>query len=235
MYLCYQEPAPGYISKLISARRALSPQLLHHLQLLLSSLHFTTACCPGPGFAEEELFFLEVSCPVDRCCSCTALLVSTKKTAAICFPGGPMPIRPLLFLYRLGCVHQEDRSSSLARPKPLLKNVLTNAPSVSSQHFDCHRHLPRNILVALVTLLRMCYPSAHPRMCYPSAHPRTCDPSAHRRTCYPSARYTRAPILCPTRNRAAILCTTPTHARALLVHCYVLSCTCLVYHSCTTP
>ena len=72
-YLCYQEPAPGYISKLISARRALSPRLLHRLQLLLSSLHFTTACCPGPGFAEEELFSwrshaqLTAAVPVPAC------------------------------------------------------------------------------------------------------------------------------------------------------------------------
>ena len=76
-----------YLCKLISAERALSPRLLHRLQLLLSSLHFTTTCCPGPGFAEEELFFLEVRCPVDRCCSCTILLVSTKRTAALPWRG----------------------------------------------------------------------------------------------------------------------------------------------------
>ena len=40
-------------------------------------------------------------------------------------PGLPMPSRPLLILYRLARVHQEDRSSSLARSKPLLKNVLS--------------------------------------------------------------------------------------------------------------
>ena len=81
MCLCYQEPAPGYIRKLISARRALSPRLLHRLQLLLSSLHFTTACCPGPGFAEEAFF-----------------------------PGVPMPSRPLPFLCCLARIHQEDCS-----------------------------------------------------------------------------------------------------------------------------
>ena len=75
-------------------------------------------------------------------------LVSTCTSTAA--PGCYMPSRPLLFLYRLARVHQEDRSSSLARSRPLLKNVLTNAPSVSSQHFGCHRHLPRNILVAIV-------------------------------------------------------------------------------------
>ena len=151
MCLCYQEPAPGYINKLISARRALSPRLQHRLQLLLSGLHFTTASCPDPGFTEKARFFLEVPCPVDRCCSCTVLLVSTKRTAAIFFPGGPMPSRPLLFLYHLARVHQEDRSSSLAGSRPLLKNMLTNALSVSSQHFDRHRHLPRSTLVSHVT------------------------------------------------------------------------------------
>ena len=58
-------------------------------------------------------------------------LVSTFTSIA---PGLPMPSRPLLSLYRLARVHQEDRSSSLARSRPLLKNVLSNAPSVSSQH-----------------------------------------------------------------------------------------------------
>ena len=33
----------------------------------------------------RSCFSLEVPCPVDRCCSCTALLVSTKRTPAICF------------------------------------------------------------------------------------------------------------------------------------------------------
>ena len=59
--------------------------------------------------------------------------------------------RALLFLYHLARVHQEDRSSSLAGSRPLLKNALTNELSVSLQHFDCHRHLPHSILVAQVT------------------------------------------------------------------------------------
>ena len=149
MYLCYQEPAPGYVSKPISARRALSPQLLHRLQLLLSSLHFTTACCPVLALLSRSCF-LEVACPVERCCSCT-VLVSTKRTSASCFPRGPLPSRPLLFPYHPACVHQEYCSSSLAGSRPLLMNVLTNALSVSLQHFDCHRHLPCSILVAQVT------------------------------------------------------------------------------------
>ena len=66
-------------------------------------------------------------------------------------PAVPMPSRPLMFLYLFARVHQEDCSSSLAGSRPLLKNVLTNALSVSSKHFDCHCHLPRSILVAQVT------------------------------------------------------------------------------------
>ena len=123
-----------------------------------------------------------------------------------------MPSRLLLFLYCLAHVHQEDHSSSLAKSRPLLKNELTNLPSVSSQHFGCHRHLHCNILVAIViyiaifwlpssstwqhfdchhhlhrnilvaqvtSLLRTCYPSAHPRMCYPSARLNSSYEPAH--------------------------------------------------------
>ena len=65
-------------------------------------------------------------------------------------PGCPISSRLLLFLHSLVRVHQEDRSSSLAKSTPLLKNVLANAPSVSLQHLCCQRHLHRNILVAIV-------------------------------------------------------------------------------------
>ena len=78
-------------------------------------------------------------------------LVSTFISTAAA--GFPIPSRPLLFLYHLACGHEEDRSSSLAKSRPLLKNVLTNAPSVSSQHFGCHRHLHRNILVTIVVYI----------------------------------------------------------------------------------
>ena len=124
----------------------------HTVPPLQSLLHHRLLqCCPGPGFAEEELFSWRshaqstAAVPVPNC-SCPPrgpqLSVS---------PGGPMPSRPMLFLYHLARVHQEDRSSSLAGSRPLLKNVLTNALSVSSQHFDCYCHLPRSILVAQVT------------------------------------------------------------------------------------
>ena len=60
-------------------------------------------------------------------------LVSTFTSAAA--PGSLMPSQLLPFLYRLARVHQEDLSYFLAKSRPLLKNVLTYAPSVSSQHF----------------------------------------------------------------------------------------------------
>ena len=78
-------------------------------------------------------------------------LISTFTSTAA--PGCPIPSRPLMFLYHLARVHQEDRSSSLAKSRPLLKYMLTNAPSVPSQHFGCHRHLPHNILIAIVIYL----------------------------------------------------------------------------------
>ena len=44
-------------------------------------------------------------------------------------PGLPIPSRPLLFLYRLAHVHQEDRSSNLARSRPLLRTCYPSAHS----------------------------------------------------------------------------------------------------------
>ena len=109
VYLCYRKPAPGYISKPTSARSSVSPLLLHRQQLLLSSLHVTTTCCPGPGFAEEELLFF-----CSRCCLialspgllprqhlllykprllyCLLALRSHAQSTKV-FSGGPMPSR----------------------------------------------------------------------------------------------------------------------------------------------
>ena len=207
MYLCYQEPAPGYISKLISGRRA---------------------CHLGSCIAYSS------SSPVFTSPPPAALVLALLRRS--CFTWSPMPSRPLLFLYRLARVHQEDRSSSLARSRPLLKDVLTNAPSVSSQHFGCPSHLstqnvlskctPKNVLfkytpknVLPSAHPRTCYPSAHPRTCYPSAHPRTCYPSAHPRTCYSSAHSERA-IQVHTQERAI-----QVHTQNVLSKCMVYSCT----------
>ena len=85
MYPCYQQPAARYIRKLISARWGIitsapasttAPPLqssLHHRLRPWSWLRWGGAAFPGGP------------CPVDRCCSCTALLVSTKRTVASCF------------------------------------------------------------------------------------------------------------------------------------------------------
>ena len=127
------------------SQKSLSPRLLHRIQLLLSSLHFNTGCCPGPGFTEEELFF----------------------------PGVPMPSRPLLLMYRLARVHQEDRSylfswrvhaqSTAAVPVPpyscpprgpqlFLGGVQTTAHcSRTCSLTHCQRR--RNILISIVIYL----------------------------------------------------------------------------------
>ena len=67
--------------------------LIHHLVATHLVRH---TCCPGrpiwedpfPGGLREAprtslLLLLAYPCPVNRCCSCTALLVSTKRTAAL--------------------------------------------------------------------------------------------------------------------------------------------------------
>ena len=254
MCLCYQEPAPGYISKLISARRA------YHLGSCIayssSSPVFTSLPPAAPVLSSlrRSCFFLEVQFPVVRCCSCTALFVSTKRrTAASCFPGGPIPIRPLLFLYHLACVHQEDRSSSLVGSRPLLKNVLTNALSVSSQHFDYHCNI---FIVIVIYLAAFWLPKSldysghaiqvHTQERTIQVHTQECAIQVHTQeraiqvdgifvhnyraplvlvhySC--TATYFHAPISCTTRNRALLSCTPPTRAPLVLVHHSVISCT----------
>ena len=157
-----------------------------------------------------------------------------------------MPSRPLLFLYRLARVHQEDRSSFLARSRTLLTNVLTNAPSVSAQHFGWSNHLTTQEVLSKCTpknVLSKCTPKDVLSKCTPKnvlskCTLRTCYPSAHPRTCYPITRYTRAPISCTTATRAPLVL---VHHSAL-VHRSVISCTTraplrtLMHHSflCTT-
>ena len=81
----------------------------------------------------RSCFSWRFSCPVDCYCSCTALLVSTKRTAAICFSWRPMPSRPLLFLHHLTIqVHTQERAIQVHT-----QNVLSKCT------------------------LRMCYPSSH--------------------------------------------------------------------------
>ena len=179
MYLCYQEPEPGYISKLISARRAChlgsciaysssSPVFISPLPaaLVLASLRRSCFFPGGPIPSRPLLFLYRLARPPrgpQLSVSPGGPMPSRPLLYLYCLarpprgpklsvsPGGLMPSRLLLFLYHLAHVHQEDRSSSLAGSRPLLKNVLTNALSVSSQHFDCHHHLPRSIFVAQVT------------------------------------------------------------------------------------
>ena len=86
---------------------------------------------------------------------------------------------------RLARVHQEDCSSSLARSRPLLKNVLTNAPSVSLQHFGCHHHLHRNILIAIIIYIATFWLPKSPDYSGRAiqVHTQECAMQAHGKTC----------------------------------------------------
>ena len=135
-------------------------------------------------------------------------------------PGLLMPSRPLLFLYHLARVHQEDRSSNLARSRPLPKNVLSKC------------------------MLRTCYPNAHSE-CAIQVHTQNvlskCTPKnvlskCSLRTCYPSVRYTRV-LLVHHQSRAPLVL---VHLSCITCTCAPISCTSTLVHptrapiSCTT-
>ena len=229
MYLCYQEPAPGYISKLISARRALSPRLPHRLQLLLSCLHFTTACCPGPGFA-EELFFLDVhaqstaSVPVPPC-SC-----APRGPQLAVFPEAPMPSQPLLFLHRLAIqVHTQERAIQVRTQECAIQ--------VHTQERAIQVHT-QNVLSKCT--LRMCYPSALSERAI-QVHTQERAIQVHTQNvlskCMVYSCTTRAPpISCTSRTCAPLVhhlysCTHLVHFNSRAPN----SCTHLVHHQSRAP
>ena len=153
-------------------------QLSHWLSTPCSN---TQGCAIFVNFELPEVYKPPKSSKVIQSSTCLHFdNTSPRQVSTFTFtaaPGCSIPSRPLLFLYRLVHVHQEDRSSSLARSRPLLKNVITNAPSVSSKHFGCHRHLHRNIFVAqVIWLLRTCYPM-HTQECAIQVHGKTCPAS----------------------------------------------------------
>ena len=133
-----------------------------------------------------------------------------------------MPRRPLLFLYHLARVHQEDRSSSLAGRRPLLKNVLTNALSVSSQHFDCNRHPRRSILVVQVHTQGRAIQvhtqeraiQVHAQECAIQVHTQERAIQVHNILVHPS----RAPLLLMHLSRAPLVLVLQSRAPILLLH-----------------
>ena len=177
------------------------------------------------------LFFLESPCQVDRCCSCTALLVSTKRTAAICFPGEPMPSRPLLYLHRLAIqVHTEE-----------------HAIQVHTQERAIQVHT-QNVLSKCT--LRTCHPSAHSERAIQvhtqertiqvhtqeraiQVHTQNVLSKCTLRTCYPSA-HSECAIKVHTQEHAI-----QVETQNMLSKCTVYSCTAhaplrnLVHLSCT--
>ena len=99
-----------------------------HQTPLVSPLALLSTCTPRGTRRRSQVCL--------PCCHCALQEApdATHKSGSLSL-GCPIPSRPLLFLYLLARVLQEDRSSSLVRSRPLLKKVLTNAPSVSSHIF----------------------------------------------------------------------------------------------------
>ena len=120
-------------------------------------------------------------------------------------PGLSMPSQPLLSLYRIACVHQEDSSSSLTcYPSAHLERAIQvhtqgRTIQVHTQAHAIQVHTQEHaIQVHTQNVLSKCTPKDVLSKCTPKhmiskCTLRTCYPSAHPRTCYPSARYTRAP------------------------------------------
>ena len=227
------------------SQKSLSPLLLHRLQLLLSSLHFTTACCLGPGFAEEELlFFLEVPCPFDHCCSCTALLVSTKRTAAICFSWqGPDHCSRTCSLTHCQCrrnilIAIVIYLAAFWLPKSL--DYSGHAIQVHTQECAIQLHTQEHAIQVHSILVH------HYVLSYTTRTRALLSNPVHY-SC--TAMYSRAPLVhvhhsytCTTRTRAQLVL---VH-HSVLVHRSVISCTthallCTLVHpsraaiSCTTP
>ena len=145
---------------------------------------------------------MEAPCPVDRCCSCTALLVSTKRTTALPWRG-PDHCSRTCSLTHCQCrhnilidigiylaafwlpksldysghaiqVHTQERAIQVLTQEHAIQVPPKNVLSKCTPKNVLSKCTPKNVLSKCT--LRMCYPSAHPR------------------TCYPSARYTRAPL-----------------------------------------
>ena len=120
-----------YFCHASNSRRYIKPLDLPRLFSLNSALTSTTPLQHWPS--PSPLLLLEVSCPVDCCRSCTALLMSTKRTAA--FPW-----------------RSQDHCSRTCSPTnhQYCRNI-SGLRHLHRNNFGCQRHLPRNISVAQVT------------------------------------------------------------------------------------
>ena len=86
---------------------------------------------PQTPLANQARPLLDAPYPVDRCCSCTALLVSTMRTAALPWRGPDHCPR------KCSLTHCQGRRTSLL------------PSSSTSQYFGCQRNRHRNILIAV--------------------------------------------------------------------------------------
>ena len=161
MYVCYQNLygiyKPPVLSKLFIHRPAST------LTTLLSKTSPTPQdlSAPPPAALDdpyERILLLEVlerhqellyylywmfPCPVDRCCSCTALLVSTRRTAAL-------PWRAIQ-------VHTQGRAIQVHTQNVLSKCTLRTC--YPSAHSECVIQVHTQNVLSKCTL-RTCYPSA---------------------------------------------------------------------------
>ena len=115
-----------------NSRRYIKPLYLARLFSLNSALASTTPLQDWPP-PSPLLLLLEVSCPVDCGRFCTALIVSTKRTAAL-------PWR------------SQDHCSRTCSPthRQYHRNI-SGRRHLHRNNFGCQRHLPRNISIAQVT------------------------------------------------------------------------------------
>ena len=115
-----------------TSRRYIKPLGLARLFSLNSALASTTPLQDWPPPSPLHLL-LEVSCPVDCCRSCTALLMSTKRTAALPW-------------------QSQDHCSRTCSPthRQYHRNI-SGRRHLHRNNFSCKRHLIRNISIAQVT------------------------------------------------------------------------------------
>ena len=132
-YFCHTSNSMRYIKTLSRAR-------------LFSHRPASTLTTPLQDWSPPSplLLLLDDQCPVDRCCSCTALLVSIKRTAALPWRGPDHCSR------MCSLTHRQCRHNILVAIVIYITTFWLPLSS-TSQHFDGHYHLPRNILVAQVT------------------------------------------------------------------------------------
>ena len=194
------------------------------------------------------LFLLKVPCPIDRCCSCTTLLVSTKRTAALPWQGPDhcsrtcslthcqcphnILIAIVIYLAAFWLLKSLDYSG-----RAIQVHTLERAIQVHTQERAIQVHTQERAILVHGILV-------HHYVLSCTTRTRALLRNLMHYSC--TATYSRASISCTTRTRAPISCTTPTRAplilvhHSALVHCSVISCTtraplCTLMHPSRAP